>query len=439
MRFHRRSIVVVLRLLLTGGALGAVGIACGDSSTDSREARGTSTQDLGTCGPGKMPTQSGGCTTCITNAPGTASDNYLDNLFNLLLQVATQFDGNNNPQSSYYEVLNGVGTLHPPARFADGGSFLGFQFPTPAPQTVSVPGFSGSFQIWPATIGYQVVVTGIPRLDVTWGPWSFGTSGLTINANVSGTIDTHATVDLIGQDPLDPVLNISGLPVTLTFNTDSKGDATVSSVAVDDLQGHAWITNCSIGNICGPIVDGMLGNMTGNLQSAIGNQFVNALNGSGPFWKGLMTALANQGELFDGTYALPAPGTSSAAGTVGTWVFDSMSPITGPSVTGNFTSAGVCFVTCTPMTNAQACSSVSCGSVNDGCGDTVQCPNLCTGADVCDGNYCYPRVTCDPACPAGYMCQIGAQVGVCVINHRCPPGEHFCNNACIPGTGALCP
>jgi Neprosin len=51
-----------------------------------------------------------------------------------------------------------------------------------------------------------------------------------------------------------------------------------------------------------------------------------------------------------------------------------------------------------------------------------------------------PPPGCFPVCPYGYMCEEepGALMGVCVVNHRCQIGEHYCNGACVPGTG-LCP
>jgi hypothetical protein len=244
------------------------------------------------------------------------------------------------------------------------------------------------------------------------------------------------------------VLQINGLPVSVTIATDTAGNATVPTVQVGNLSSYASVENCGIANFCGPIVDGMLGNMAGNVQSTLGQQLAGALNGTittaagtvntSPFWNDLMTALANAGELTDGSYTLPVPGTSSAAGTAGTWVFDSMDLITGSSVTANLTSNGLCYVTCTPKTAAQACAGVACGTADDGCGDTIQCPSTCQSYQYCDGNFCETIPLCSPACPYGYICDSnnGSAPGVCVVNHRCPAGQHFCNNSCVPGTGA---
>ena len=91
------------------------------------------------------------------------------------------------------------------------------------------------------------------------------------------------------------------------------------------------------------------------------------------------------------------------------------------------------------MTAAQACAGLGCGSVSDHCGDTIQCPDTCQNPTTCDGNYCVPILGCDPACLPGYMCELSSNgPGVCVPNHRCQVGQHFCNNKCVPGTG-LCP
>jgi hypothetical protein len=48
-------------------------------------------------------------------------------------------------------------------------------------------------------------------------------------------------------------------------------------------------------------------------------------------------------------------------------------------------------------------------------------------------------ITCSPPCPATDICEIfvNARTGVCVPNHRCMVGHHFCGGKCVPGTG-LC-
>ena len=79
------------------------------------------------------------------------------------------------------------------------------------------------------------------------------------------------------------------------------------------------------------------------------------------------------------------------------------------------------------------------GSTTDGCGNTVDCPNLCESGFTCDGNTCYLPGGCGQ-CPTGYMCEwgTGGAPGVCVVNHRCPFGEKYCAGKCI-AEGAYCP
>ncbi len=434
MRIHNRTTLLGLRLALAIAAAGIIGIACGGSGG---ETLATGTQALGSCGPGLMPNGEGGCTACSTTSPGSLTDTNLDQWFKFL-EVQTAFDANNNPTASFFEITNGVGQFVPPPP-----TFI--SIPAPPPQSISIPGYSGS--------NYQVVVTSIPSIVVTWGPWSGGASGVTFEATMNGAIGAHLTYDVppVGtpQIGVDVTVNISQLPMTITFNTDTSGNATLaaSGVQISDFTSDVSVSGCSVEGIpCNSIADGFIGNAEPTLQSVIASQFSGALNGpknATPFWRTLMTALANQGELQDGnntSYNLPAQGTSSAAGTVSGWAFQSMDTITSTTVTGNFTSAGICYVGCTSMTVAQACSAVPCGTSTDGCGNTVDCPNTCPSGFVCDNNSCVVPGGCDPACPSGYICDYGnaGAPGVCVVNHRCVVGYHFCDNKCVPGTG-LCP
>jgi hypothetical protein len=86
---------------------------------------------------------------------------------------------------------------------------------------------------------------------------------------------------------------------------------------------------------------------------------------------------------------------------------------------------------CTPKTVAQACPQNTCGHVSDGCGGTITCP-ACPTNFSCDAstNTCTPNPICFPGCPPGFICE-GPAPGVCVANHRCPPGEKYCNGRCI--------
>jgi hypothetical protein len=110
---------------------------------------------------------------------------------------------------------------------------------------------------------------------------------------------------------------------------------------------------------------------------------------------------------------------------------------------------------CVPETTAVACAGAPCGhQVTDGCGGLITCPSLCPSGQICsdatNNTCCTPPVPGEslpnqcppicPVCPLGYVCQVGVGEarGVCVVNQRCPVGSHFCNGACIKGTG-ICP
>lgn len=47
-------------------------------------------------------------------------------------------------------------------------------------------------------------------------------------------------------------------------------------------------------------------------------------------------------------------------------------------------------------------------------------------------------IACSPACSASDLCEVISNQGVCVPNHRCIAGYHFCGGNCVPGTGQ-CP
>jgi hypothetical protein len=442
MRVHHRTTLLGLRVLLAGAAAGAIGIACGGSG-DGPVAK--TNQALGSCGPGQMPGfDNEGCVACSTATPGSATDYYLDSLFKEL-NFATTFNPTTNaPEYSYYAITNGVGSFVPPQPSV----FLPFTIPTPPSQSISLPGYSGS--------NYQIVVKGIPSIVVTWGAWTVGTTGVTLQATMTGAIDAHVTYDTpplgVPQIGADVAVNIGQLPITITFNTDSTGDATLSSsgVQISSFTSYVSVSGCSVLGIdCDPIADGFVGNAEPTLQSFIASELSTALNGQNdatPFWKTLMTALANAGELLDTnntSYTLPAQGTSSAAGTVSGWVLQSMDTITTSSVTGNFSSGGICYVGCTSLSVAQACASQPCGATTDGCGNTIQCPDTCTSGQYCSTTYgvnaCEVLPLCPIPCATGYICEApNGYPGTCVVNHRCPVLEKYCNGACI-NENAYCP
>jgi hypothetical protein len=49
-----------------------------------------------------------------------------------------------------------------------------------------------------------------------------------------------------------------------------------------------------------------------------------------------------------------------------------------------------------------------------------------------------PHKVCYPPSPSGYICEtaLDTLLRVCVANHRCPLGEHFCDGACVAGSGS---
>jgi hypothetical protein len=54
----------------------------------------------------------------------------------------------------------------------------------------------------------------------------------------------------------------------------------------------------------------------------------------------------------------------------------------------------------------------------------------CTGTIPVTSSKACP-VKC-PACPSGYVCQVTDGQALCVVNHRCMVGTHYCHGACIP-------
>jgi hypothetical protein len=247
----------------------------------------------------------------------------------------------------------------------------------------------------------------------------------------------------------DIQLHFNGLPVTITFGTDAQGNATIptSSVVIGNVSQYVTVTGSLLAALFDVVPD-MLANVAPGLQGLVSSQFPSFLDSGGAFWANLMVGLADRGaSLVDPSgRGLPKLGTATTGGTPTRYAFLDMKVPTPVSAlapivaAADFNAAGLCYLDCTAMTTAQACANVSCGPVDDGCGDTIQCPDLCTAGFHCDGNYCDFNYYCSPACQPGYICEWpnGGPLGVCVVNHRCPAGQHFCNNACVPGSG-LCP
>jgi hypothetical protein len=105
---------------------------------------------------------------------------------------------------------------------------------------------------------------------------------------------------------------------------------------------------------------------------------------------------------------------------------------------------------CIPLSEAEACSVTisgtsylqGCGTVSNGCGGTLSC-GTCGAGQYCsptDGfNACEALPLCPETCPTGYICEApNGYPGTCVINHRCPMPEKYCNGKCI-AESAYCP
>jgi hypothetical protein len=420
MNVHHHAIAVGARVLLAGGAIGVIAVACGGSP--SEDPLGRTTQAEGTCPANEEPP--------LTAELPVASANSLF----LDLDVA----------GASYTVSNNAAQFLPSPNFAA----YGINIPS-AKTTVSIAPISGSS----GGVGYTIVIQNIQSLTAQWGTWTASASGgVSVPATLNGVIDAHVTASWAGLTPgSDIAINIGQLPVSITFGTDAAGNATVptSAVVLSDFSQDVTISGCSLAGIdCSGLVSNFVGNAEPSVQAFVASQFATALNSGGAFWKNLMVSLADQGSLIDTTgHGLTRVGTATSGGTPTGYSFAGMvlpppANAAGDTVVvgANLQENGVCYIDCTPRTVAAACAGLSCGTTDDGCGDTITCPNLCTtgwycaeGENYCVGDY----LPCEPACPSGYVCEWpNGTVGVCVVNHRCPVGEHFCNNACVPGTGA---
>jgi hypothetical protein len=192
-------------------------------------------------------------------------------------------------QNDNYTVSNDVGTFN-----IAGTNLANFTFKAPPPAPISLPPVHDSVPI----LGSYTAYPHIPNLTLTWGDWTGGDSGVTVNAQLSGEIDVHITLG-----PVNPKLTLTNLPVTITFGTDSSGNATVSpsQVVVAPVGSHGSVHDCGFGDWCDGAVSGRIeSSVQSQLQSTLASQFNSALNGqnnSSPFWRGFMSTLANQAVL----------------------------------------------------------------------------------------------------------------------------------------------
>jgi hypothetical protein len=68
--------------------------------------------------------------------------------------------------------------------------------------------------------------------------------------------------------------------------------------------------------------------------------------------------------------------------------------------------------------------------------DSYNNTTTCTNIPEPPAPVCGPQC---PVCPSGYICEVvSATSAACVVNHRCEIGYHYCNGACVAGTGT-CP
>ena len=192
------------------------------------------------------------------------------------------------------------------------------------------------------------------------------------------------------------------------------------------------------------------------LRNNISKQFETGLNGSGPFWFGLMTKLANDTPIpllkAANGHLLPRVNILTPGGMTRLYrVQENGFGLAG----GALSSDGLCYFDCTPLTTAaQVCQTNSYGARDDGCGDTITCQGICGDDQICSNNLCkackrltYGEVTaanCGPipdgcggfllclVCRAGTICKDQECVGfggvVGLFCQQCKKeGEH-----CLP-------
>jgi hypothetical protein len=154
--------------------------------------------------------------------------------------------------------------------------------------------------------------------------------------------------------------------------------------------------------LCGPITDGC-GNIKQCPNCPSGQQCIGGVCGATP-------------PECAATDAGPHCGTTANACGSGTVVC--------PGCTGSTTCQGGTCVGCTPPT----CGSLSCGTLNNGCGGPVSCGTCSGGGEKCyDGGCCTP-ITCTEAAEAGIF------TGCADVDLGC--GEHGSCSTC--GSGESC-
>jgi hypothetical protein len=111
-------------------------------------------------------------------------------------------------------------------------------------------------------------------------------------------------------------------------------------------------------------------------------------------------------------------------------------PCTLPQTCGGGGTSGQCG--CTPV--ATCPGGLDCGTIDDGCGDTISCGGPCSNpAPICFNNVCAPCSGNTP-CPIGQVCCAGSCfAGICCGPADCSPVGNNCDaNQCTCGNGAAC-
>lgn len=365
------------------------------------------------CGPTEQPNGIGTCQTCsgiIT--PASISPANLGVIF-----------GFAGIQNANYTISNNVGTFNIAAT-----NLAKFNFKAPPSAPIALPPVHGSV----AGISYEAYPS-IPNLTLTWGAWTGGTAGVVVDAQLSGQINVHMSAAPI---VVNPTLTLTNLPVTITFGADWTGDATISSsqVVVAPVGNFGSVGGCGAVGWCNGVVSGPVeSGVQSQLQSALASQFSAALNGqnnASPFWHGFMNTVANQTLLpvlvDPAGNPLPQVNQATPGGTATSWtVIGDFTYASG--ITATFSSsAGLCYLDCTPMSQAQLCGANSCGAISDGCGGSITCPAACGGGKICKSNQC---VVCIPlTCEnLGFTCGDKARSNGC-------GGSLICNITCAAGT-----
>jgi hypothetical protein len=170
----------------------------------------------------------------------------------------------------------------------------------------------------------------------------------------------------------------------------------------------------------------------GDLQSQIASQFTDALNGQNaqdgpnPFWLGFMQNVVENGLLSmlrdPAGFLLPNVNKATPGGTTTFWT----SPGRFQLRRGQGDREGLCYIDCRPRSQAQLCGPNSCGTGDDGCGDTITCLGTCGSCEICTGNQC--RVCVPLTCA-----DVGFKCGV--ISNGC---EGFLKNCQTCGSDMTC-